>query len=549
MRLRSALAAASLAAIPGALLGVVLRASNPWFLDEPVTWFCLALLAPACLGAVFGLFVRTWSRPWVPAIPIALFLGSVLLPPPGPGPTRLLVVGVDGATFDRIDEMDLPAFSRLAAEGSRGTLSSMEPMFSPLLWTTIASGKPPRDHGIHGFDVHADDALVPRFWDIAESQGLRIGVYKWLVTYPPREVDGFVVPAWLAPSPETHPPELSFVKELELGHRMKRRRIETRPSWRLALAGIPHGLRLSTLREVAAWKLRERLEHPDDDERFVALNLLRGRIDRDVFVHALSAHEPEVATITYYATDGLGHRFWDQLGEDEDPLSDAYKQADELLGELLDRVGDDCAVVVLSDHGFKALDADKRFVQPKTERLRERLSAVLGEVQVSRLGAKLTVSAEDLGALQAELGTLVDDDGEPFYSWEVIDEQTLGVSLVDETEAALSGSVGGEPAGAYLSLTDRSYTGDHDARGIIYIRAPSVAPGGTIEGADLLDVAPTLLQLLDIRPAQDLPGRALVGEDIRGPWSRDDLVDDLSWPEAGEGVDQAMLEALGYIER
>ena len=115
--------------------------------------------------------------------------------------TRLLVVGVDGATFDRIDEMDLPAFSRLAAEGSRGTLSSMEPMFSPLLWTTIASGKPPRDHGIHGFDVHADDALVPRFWDIAESQGLRIGVYKWLVTYPPREVDGFVVPAWLAPSP------------------------------------------------------------------------------------------------------------------------------------------------------------------------------------------------------------------------------------------------------------------------------------------------------------------------------------------------------------
>lgn len=550
MSLKSALAGATLASIPGALLGLFLRSVNPWFLDEPLTWFLVALLAPACIGALFGGFVKTWMRPWAPALPLALFAASVLLPTPGPGHTRLLVVGVDGATFDRIDVMELPAFERLAAEGSRGTLTSMEPMFSPLLWTTIATGKTPRDHGIHGFDVHADDAKVPRFWDIAEDQGLGIGIYKWLVTYPPREVDGFLVPAWLAPSPETHPPELSFVKELELGHRMKRKQIETRPGWRLALEGVPEGLRLSTLREVAAWKLRERIERPDDDARFVALNLLRGRIDRDVFVHALSEHDPDVASFTYYATDGLGHRYWHRLGGEVDPLSEAYVQADGLLAEFLDQVGEDCIVVVISDHGFKALDADKRFVQPKTERLKERLSEELADVQVSRLGAKLSVSAPDRAGLEAALDALVDDAGEPFYRWEVLDERTLGLTLVDEAPAELVGHVSGEPIDDYVSLTDRRYTGDHDERGVVYIRAPGVEPGGEILDADLLDIAPTLSQLLDIRPAQDLPGRSLVGEDIRGPWSRDDLVDELIWPDAASpGVDEAMLEALGYIER
>jgi len=545
VRLKSALAGATLAAIPGALLGLFLSTLNPWFLDEPGTWLLLALVLPACLGALLGLAKKLWMRPWAPLVPAGLFVASVLFPKPGPTPTQLLVVGIDGATFDRIDAMELPALERLAEDGSRGTLLSMEPMFSPLLWTTMATGKPPRDHGIHGFDVHADDARVPRFWDIAEHEGRSLGIYKWLVTYPPRELDGFLVPAWLAPTPETHPPELSFVKELELANRMKRQRIEARGGWRLALDGIPRGLRLSTLREVAAWKLHERRARPDDDERFVALNLLRGRIDRDVFVHALHEHDPDVATFTYYATDGLGHRFWHQLDQPEDPLSEAYIQADALLGEFIDQVGPDCAIVVVSDHGFKALDAGKVFVQPKTERLKERL----GEVQVSRLGAKLTV-AGDVPAIEVALAELVDESGAPFYTWERIDEQTLGLTLSDETRRDLDGTVGGEPVEDYVSLTDRKYTGDHDERGVIYLRAAGVEPGSTIDG-ELLDVAPTLLQLIGIRPAQDLPGRSLLpSEDLRGPWSRDDLVDTLVWPDAAEGgVDQAALEALGYIER
>ena len=97
-----------------------------------------------------------------------------------PGPvteTRVLVYGVDGATFDVIDAHigELPNFERLAREGARATLTSMEPMFSPPLWTTIASGRPASEHGVLGFRVHSDDCKVARFWDVAEHAGMGSG--------------------------------------------------------------------------------------------------------------------------------------------------------------------------------------------------------------------------------------------------------------------------------------------------------------------------------------------------------------------------------------
>ena len=119
-----------------------------------------------------------------------------------PGPvteTRVLVYGVDGATFDVIDAHigELPNFERLAREGARATLTSMEPMFSPPLWTTIASGRPASEHGVLGFRVHSDDCKVARFWDVAEHAGMGVGLYKWLVDYPPRAFahGGFWVPS------------------------------------------------------------------------------------------------------------------------------------------------------------------------------------------------------------------------------------------------------------------------------------------------------------------------------------------------------------------
>ena len=555
---RGLLLGAVLGSLPALLFSAWAAAGNPWFLDRPGLWLGLFVLPPSLLlGGLGALLDRGPAGRWkaTALLPLALLLLS-LRPSPGPVDVRVLVVGVDGATFDLVDRLDLPALQGMSEDGTRAVLRSMEPMFSPLLWTTMGSGKPPEEHGVRGFRVQAQDAKVPRIWDVVEAEGHSVGVYKWLVSWPPRELDGFIVPAWLAPSPETWPMELSFVKELELAHRLKRKQVAAqRSSAELALAGIPRGLRLSTLVEVARWKWRERTERPQDEERFVALNLLRGRIDRDVFVWCLHRFEPELATFTYYGTDALGHRFWHLLGEDEDPLRRAYEQADGILAELLDEVGPETTVLVVSDHGFKALETDKLFISPLTERLRERAEASLGPTQVARLGIKLTITVEQasIEELESFLAGLVTEDEQPFYLWERVpgSPDSLGLTLADEqlSPGDLEGGVvGGEAMSGYASLTDRSFSGDHDPRGVLLAKGPGIGAGVTLEDAQLLDIAPTVQALMGVSPAQDLPGRVLFGSQERGPPSRDQLVERL-YPDPGSRqVDEDALRALGYLE-
>jgi predicted AlkP superfamily phosphohydrolase/phosphomutase len=585
--LNTALLGAALAPLPGLLIAVAVSVPNPWFIDSLGLLSLLFVLAPALVGAALGgLIGLRRPRATAPRLPFVLTgaatLALALWPEPSADPVKVLVVGIDGATYDLIDPMiaagELPALRSMATDGSRGVLMSMEPMFSPLLWTTMASGRPPAEHGIHGFHTRATDVLVPRLWDIAESEGHRIGVYKWLVTYPPRPVPGFIVPSWLAPAPDTFPAELSFVKELELANRMRRKKVAgTRSTTALVLAGIPQGLRLSTLFDAVRWSVRERLERPDDDARFEAMQLLRGRIDRDVFVHTLHKHQPDLATFTYYATDGLAHRFWTYHQPDAfnniDPkkqalygetVRDAYRQADQILGELLRRVSPETTVVVVSDHGFRAFDPalDQLGFQPLTERLRARLIEVGLPVDVSRLGIKLNVSLTDGGAarvpeLQAAIEALLDETGAPVFRVEPVPgaPNALGLTLTDErvTEARIqSGTVGGEPLGDYVRLSE-TFSGMHDARGVIYAKGPGLPVGQTLPSMGLLDVAPTVQALLGIHPAQDLPGVVALGADRlpkgeTAPTSRDELAERFRPQGGAEGVDDAALRALGYIE-
>ncbi|MCB9743657.1 MAG: alkaline phosphatase family protein [Alphaproteobacteria bacterium] len=558
---RGAALGLGLGTLPGLCLGAWAVLQNPWFLDRPGVFLLAGVLAPGLLLALLG--ARLSRAPLgreglLLLAPAHLLLLVLAMPTPAPDPVKMLVVGLDGATFELIDPMiadgELPGLAALSAGGARATLMSMEPMFSPLLWTTMATGKPPEQHGVRGFRTRAADLRVPRLWDIAEAEGMGVGVYKWLVSYPPRPVRGFMVPAWLAPGPETYPASLSFIKELELANRLKRRKVAARrPGWRLALAGIPQGLRLSTLLEALRWKLRERLERPDDDARFHALQLLRLRMDRDVFVHALHRYGPELATFTSYATDALAHRFWNERG----PLLEAYRLSDEVLVELMARVTPETTIVVLSDHGFRAFDPslDLPPFQPLTERLEARLGEAVPGLHVVRLGLKVSLSLEDpaqLPALEAALAALVDAEGAPVYRWEPVPDApgAIGLTFVDEritAERLAVDSVGGEPLSDYARIVE-AFAGEHDAAGVFLARGPAIPAGERLPDMQLLDVAPTLQALLGIAPAQDLEGRVMLGPSERGPASRDALIEAIRVGVGSEGVDEEMLRALGYIE-
>jgi predicted AlkP superfamily phosphohydrolase/phosphomutase len=121
--------------------------------------------------------------------------------------SRVLLVGVDGADPDilgrLIGEGRLPSFTRLKTTGASGRLRSREPLLSPILWTTIATGRKAQDHGILDFvEVSSDGKLipitstrrrVPALWNILDHAGKSTGVVGWYATYPAEHVRGFLV--------------------------------------------------------------------------------------------------------------------------------------------------------------------------------------------------------------------------------------------------------------------------------------------------------------------------------------------------------------------
>lgn len=594
-RVRASLAGAALGAFLAAAVPLPLLVVNPWFLDASWLWVVGVGLPAAAGGGLLGVLLArllrrlparpsAWAVALAAALALPLVLGALWPRPTSTGRVRLLVVGIDGATFDVLDAFPqpLPNLTSLAEEGVRAPLYSMEPMFSPLLWTTMATGKLPEAHGIHGFHVQAGDCKVPQFWEILADRGIRVGIYKWLVSYPPLQIDAFQVPGWLAAGPETWPEDLSFIKEIELSRRLKRNKVAARRGTpALVWQGVLHGFRVSTLGRAVQVTLAERLGAPDAEATSRRGQLLKVWMDRDVAVWAAWRFDPEVLTFTTYATDALSHsgwRYWqpdlfpgtspERLARGRGTLEAAYRQADTVLGELRTFAGPQARVVVVSDHGFQAFQGGAeagRFFQPTTERIRALLAETAGPLDVSRLGHKIVCTftgPEPVAQVAAAEALLADlrqaSTGEPFYRWEPVegDSRSLGLTLRMEDvtpERHATDRVGEEPISAFVSLTEPD-SGVHHERGVFLAAGPGVSEGVRLERLDLIDVAPTLLSMVGLPAGQDMAGRVPAGLWVEAPtlpdapptW--DGVVAGRKLLGGAEGVDEGALRALGYIE-
>ena len=122
--------------------------------------------------------------------------------------SRVLVLGLDGMDPGVVDllmsEGRLPHFARLRQEGAYGRLISQKPLLSPVIWTTIATGKTPDRHGIgHFIAVNSDTGeqlpvtsrmrKTKAIWNIASEADKRVAVVGWWATWPPEEIHGQVV--------------------------------------------------------------------------------------------------------------------------------------------------------------------------------------------------------------------------------------------------------------------------------------------------------------------------------------------------------------------
>ncbi|HET9480707.1 MAG TPA: alkaline phosphatase family protein, partial [Candidatus Polarisedimenticolia bacterium] len=120
----------------------------------------------------------------------------------------ILVIGVDSADWDLMlplmEAGELPHLRALKERGAWATLRSMSPTLSPILWTTMATGRPPEEHGILDF-LQVDPATgaeapisrafrrVKALWNIAGDMRIPSATVGWWATWPAEKVTGAMV--------------------------------------------------------------------------------------------------------------------------------------------------------------------------------------------------------------------------------------------------------------------------------------------------------------------------------------------------------------------
>ena len=141
-------------------------------------------------------------------------------------PQKVLVIGLDGATFDLIEPWAaaglLPNLSRLMAEGSHGQLlSTLQPVTAPA-WTTFMTGVNQGKHGLYDFIRRRADSYeleitsaaqiaLPNLFELASQQGRRVISVNVPYTFPPRAVNGICLAGPFAPA---FAPELVYPAEI-----------------------------------------------------------------------------------------------------------------------------------------------------------------------------------------------------------------------------------------------------------------------------------------------------------------------------------------------
>lgn len=535
-RVRSGTAAPALAA--GAAFGAVAGAWGAVYASADAgALLAGATLAGAAAGGASGAVlarrrVRVAVASLVVVVAVGMLAARLATRPAAAAAGRVVVVGVDGGSWRVLDPLlargELPTFARLQRDGAHGVLWSMQPSSSAVLWTTMASGRLPAEHGVHDFyATQNDDLRAARFWEVASAHGDVVGIFQWLVTWPPDPLPGFVVPGWLARDDRTHPTDLAWLKDVELRTQQKQG-IPARAAAHAAARAIGDGLRLASAAAIVA-DAAAAARIGDGRASYRAGRYAQLALVGDVFLSRWRFHQPTVSAVVFYGSDALSHAYWKYHEPDArvpaaevavygDTIREYYRRVDAFLARLVDTVGPGTTVLVVSDHGFhgaedhqlalgsaallEALGAQDRFTA----------HAINRQVYLTHRHAAAPEAAAEVGRLAAACAAMT-LEGERIVDVGV-DEATAQVTLVlrrgiERRDANSPVRVGERsvPLGRLVART--TWSGAHEDEGILLARGPGVPAGVRVERASILDVAPTVLAMLGHPVAEDMDGRVL----------------------------------------
>jgi Flp pilus assembly protein TadD len=287
-------------------------------------------------------------------------------------PRPIVLVGVDGADWLAIDPLvaagRLPSFARLKERGRVGTLLATPPLLSPIVWTTIATGRRPEDHRVLDFmvdlpsggqaPVTSSERRVAALWNVFSDRERTVAVVGWLATWPAEPVRGTIVTDRVAPrlgSPAaTADPHAWFPRSraADLGALLVRPGDLTREDL-AAYLPLPAS-------ELAA--IRRALDGPPtalyrDPLAHLAVTVAGTRSHARLAEALAAPRQPDLLMVYLDGVDSLSHRFVRDGRRGRGVIEQAYRDADALLGRLAAAVSPSTWMLVCSDHGFFPADA------------------------------------------------------------------------------------------------------------------------------------------------------------------------------------------------
>ncbi|MBF0246298.1 MAG: alkaline phosphatase family protein, partial [Planctomycetes bacterium] len=283
---------------------------------------------------------------------------------------KLLLIGWDGADWKIIhklvDEGKMPYLKAFIEDGVIGNLATLYPTLSPMLWTSIATGKRPHKHGILGFTepepngggirpVSSLSRKTRALWNMATLRGLRSIVVGWWPSHPVEPIHGVMVSNHFQRANQPYGKPWPVRKGCVHPERI----VEALASLRVHPQELPAELMSLFIPRMAEL----------DQEQNHRLESV-ARITADCATVAkvssvLLTHEPwDLAAIYFDSIDHYCHGFmnfhpprlpWigEKIFEMNCGVVEAgYRYHDALLGSLLKSAGEGVTTLIISDHGF-----------------------------------------------------------------------------------------------------------------------------------------------------------------------------------------------------
>lgn len=248
---------------------------------------------------------------------------------------------------------DLPNLKKIKENGVFGSLNSTIPPFSCPAWNCFMTGKNPGKIGIFDFqvglgqfDVSSYPAIVNltyqdslSFWDIISDVGLKVGIINVPLTYPPTELNGFMVSGFLTPPDAT---DYTYPEEL-----------------RDEIYRFIPNYEPTEFVEMTAPELMRRRE-----EGFLDANSLCIENTSRISDYLLRNKRWDVFVTVFTPLDRLQHYFWHHMDENHpkydesqaqkyrNVIKDFYQKLDGIIGELEGKLDEETNIIIMSDHGF-----------------------------------------------------------------------------------------------------------------------------------------------------------------------------------------------------